>query len=51
MYLEEGWKDIAVPMTKDLIDTVEVMERIGVPKMPVYVYKTIADEVRPVAET
>ncbi|KAH8887839.1 LIP-domain-containing protein [Thozetella sp. PMI_491] len=50
-YFKNRSADLWDPIMQDVIDRDAVMNRHGVPNMPVFFYKAIADEMSPVKET
>jgi hypothetical protein len=50
-YFVNGDADIYAPILQALYNSQGVMGEHGVPRMPAFVYKAIADEIGPVAET
>lgn len=50
-YFVSGDADIQVPILQALYNNQGVMGEHGVPRMRIFVYKAIADEINPVVET
>ncbi|KAJ4393962.1 hypothetical protein N0V93_003179 [Gnomoniopsis smithogilvyi] len=50
-YFVDGLSDITDPTVSGVVDQDGVMGLHGVPLMPVYVYKTINDQISPIADT